>query len=62
MLPKEGEHLTTGWEDGLAPTDSLVRQAVLATVSSARALTTAARGTFAEGRTGAPAAGASPRR
>ena len=26
MLPDEGEHLTTGWEDDLAPTDSLVRQ------------------------------------
>ena len=49
MLPEEGEHLATGWEDDLAPTDSLVRQAVLAHVSWARALTTAARGTFAEG-------------
>jgi hypothetical protein len=33
MLPDEGEHLTTGWEDDLAPTDSLVRQAVLAHVA-----------------------------
>lgn len=49
MLPEEGEHLTTGWEDDLPATDSLVRQAVLAHVSWARALTTAARGTFAEG-------------
>jgi hypothetical protein len=49
MLPDEGEHLTTGWEDDLAPTDSLVRQAVMAHVSWARALTTAARGTFSEG-------------
>src|SRR6478672_8324604 len=62
MLLEEGEHLTTGWEDDLAPTDSLVRQAVLAHVSWARALTTAARGTFAEGpdwcagRGGAPSA------
>ncbi len=49
MLPEEGEHLTTGWEDDLPPTDSLVRQAVLAHVSWARALTAAARGTFSEG-------------
>ena len=51
MLPEEGAHLTTGWEDGLAPADSLVRQAVLAHVSWARALTTAARGEFSEGPT-----------
>ncbi|KRF46064.1 GNAT family N-acetyltransferase [Terrabacter sp. Soil810] len=49
MLPEEGEHLTTGWEDDLAPADSLVRQAVLAHVSWARALTAAARGEFSEG-------------
>lgn len=49
MLPEEGEHLTTGWEEDVPPTDSLVRQAVLAHVSWARALTAAARGTFAEG-------------
>jgi hypothetical protein len=49
MLPEEGEHLTTGWEDDVPATDSLVRQAVLAHVSWARALTTAARGSFAEG-------------
>lgn len=49
MLPEEGEYLTTGWEPDVAPTDSLVRQAVDAHVSWARALTAAARGTFAEG-------------
>jgi hypothetical protein len=50
MLPEEGEYLTTGWEDEAPATDSLVRQGVLAHVSWARALTTAARGHFAEGR------------
>ena len=49
MLPEEREHLTTGWEDDLSPADSLVRQAVLAHVSWARALTAAARGEFSEG-------------
>lgn len=33
ILPAEGEHLATGWEPDLAPTDSLVRQAVLAHAS-----------------------------
>ncbi len=42
MLPDEGEHLTTGWERGLAPQDSLVRQAVWAHVAWAHAI---ARGT-----------------
>ena len=49
LLPEEGEHLTTGWEDDLDPADSIVRQAVLAHVSWAEALTTAARGDFARG-------------
>lgn len=49
MLPEEGEYLTTGWEVDLPAADSLVRQGVLAHVSWARALTTAARGDFAEG-------------
>ena len=49
MLPEEGEHLTTGREDDLDPADSIERQAVLAHVSWARALTSAARGHFAEG-------------
>lgn len=29
LLPDEGEHLTTGWEPDVDPSDSLVRQAVL---------------------------------
>jgi hypothetical protein len=33
MVPSENEHLTTGWEPGLPPEDSLVRQAVLAHAS-----------------------------
>ncbi len=33
ILPPEGEHLTTGWEPGLHPSDTLVRQAVLAHAS-----------------------------
>ncbi|MFG1813031.1 hypothetical protein ACGFIF_04615 [Kribbella sp. NPDC049174] len=33
ILPPEGESLATGWEPDLAPTDSLVRQAVLAHAS-----------------------------
>lgn len=33
ILPPEGEALATGWEPDLAPTDSLVRQAVLAHAS-----------------------------
>jgi hypothetical protein len=49
MLPEEGEYLTTGWEDDLDAGDSVERQAVLAHVSWARALTSAARGDFAEG-------------
>ena len=49
MLPEEGEYLTTGWEDDLPASDSLVRQGVLAHVSWARALTWAARGQFSEG-------------
>ena len=49
MLPEEGEYLTTGWEDDLDPADSVFRQAVLAHVSWARALTSAARGTFTQG-------------
>ena len=49
MLPEEGEYLTNGWEDDLDPGDSLERQAVLAHVSWARALTSAARGDFTEG-------------
>jgi GNAT superfamily N-acetyltransferase len=49
MLPEDGEYLTTGWEPDVAPADSLVRQAVDAHVSWTRALTAAARGTFAEG-------------
>jgi hypothetical protein len=49
LLPEEGEHLTTGWEDDLDPADSIERQAVLAHVSWARALTTAARGHFTQG-------------
>ncbi|HET7799716.1 MAG TPA: GNAT family N-acetyltransferase [Humibacillus xanthopallidus] len=49
MLPEEGEYLTTGWEDDLDPGDSVERQAVLAHVSWARALTSAARGDFTEG-------------
>jgi hypothetical protein len=44
MLPDEGEYLTTGWEPELEPADSLVRQAVLAHVSWARVIATAARG------------------
>ena len=49
MLPEQGEYLTTGWEDDLDPADSVFRQAVLAHVSWARALTSAARGTFTRG-------------
>jgi hypothetical protein len=49
MLPEQGEYLTNGWEDDAPASDSLVRQGVLAHVSWARALTTAARGEFAEG-------------
>ena len=49
LLPDEGEHLTTGWEDDLDPADSIVRQAVLAHASWAEALTTAARGDFVQG-------------
>lgn len=62
MLPEEGEHLTTGWEPGLDPADSVVRQAVLAHVSWARALAYAAHGDLLEGegwaagRTGHPSA------
>jgi len=33
ILPPEGETLATGWEPDLAPTDTLVRQAVLAHAS-----------------------------
>jgi GNAT superfamily N-acetyltransferase len=33
ILPPEGEDLATGWEPGLPPADSLVRQAVLAHAS-----------------------------
>ena len=50
LLPDEGEYLTTGWEDDLDPGDSIERQAVLAHISWARTLTSAARGQFAEGR------------
>lgn len=49
LLPEKGEYLTTGWEPDVAPADSLVRQAVDAHASWTRALTAAARGTFAEG-------------
>ena len=41
MLPDEGEYLTTGWEPELEPSDSLVRQAILAHVSWARVIATA---------------------
>jgi hypothetical protein len=44
MLPDEGEYLTTGWEADLDPTDSLVRQAVLAHVSWSRVIADAAGG------------------
>jgi hypothetical protein len=49
MLPEEGEYLTNGWEPDVAPSDSIVRQAVDAHVSWARTLTAAARGDFTEG-------------
>lgn len=49
MLPEEGEYLTTGWEPDVASADSIVRQAVDAHASWARAITDAARGHFAEG-------------
>ena len=59
LLPEEGEYLTTGWEDDVEPGDSIVRQAVLAHVSWARALTNAARSDFArKAPAGAPAAAA----
>lgn len=49
LLPEEGEHLTTGWEPELDPADSIVRQAVEAHVSWARALAYAAHGDLLEG-------------
>lgn len=33
IIPPESQHLTTGWELGLAPDDTLVRRAVLANAS-----------------------------
>lgn len=48
MLPEEGEYLTTGWEPELDPADSVMRQGILAHVSWARALSTAARSPFVD--------------
>jgi hypothetical protein len=61
MLPDEGEYLTTGWEADLDPTDSLVRQALLAHVSWSRAIADAAGGdSIDEPGWAAGAAGTSP--
>jgi hypothetical protein len=57
MLPAEGEYLTTGWEQNLDPSDSLVRQAVLAHVSWADVMA-GARGTSTDRQTWAGGVGA----
>lgn len=48
LLPQEGEYLTTGWESGLDPADSVIRQGIDVHVSWARALAEAARGRFVD--------------